>query len=210
LSSAQLHSVEAFHEHASFEGVRGGSSVDPGKERSRDRDRTGARVTWAHREIQSFAQLYHVSWPDAADANNRFEGVGLGVGFRGTPIISYAPGGVHWILPWEAGMNIESAEDTSSNPSGGSFDPFEYAVQLGVGIDWRGFRPTVGMAYSRIVGTYHPDGGSSSDDDQQIRAGSLGFYGELEYRPPNSNVYGKLRYQRHEYDALAIGVGIRF
>ncbi len=210
LHNVGAHSVEAFHEHATLDDVRGGTGADPSARESRDRDRTGARFLWGNGPVQSFAQVYHVDWTDGADPNNRFEGIGFGVGLGGTPVIRYAPGGVHWILPWEAGLNFEDAANTGSNPTRGNLNPFEYNMQLGVGVDWRGLRPTVGVAYSRLVGSFRPSGGASSDDNESLRASNFGAYAELEYQPRGSRVYGNVRYQAWEYDAFSVGLGLRF
>lgn len=171
-----------------------------------ERERVGARFAWGSRSVRGFFQVFGEEWQsNSAEPIDLF---GLGGGAMGTPVLTDLGKDVDLILPWRGDISGAAGSD-SVGPIDRALVYLELHLDIGIGIDWKGLRPSVGIALSSIGGTLAHEA-VGSDLTYTMAGANAGGFLDVQYKHADFPLYGHLRLQGGDYESAILGVGARF
>lgn len=164
-----------------------------------ERQRVGIRVSVGVDNVQGYVQLFAEEWDDFDGSDLRpmsavsFDDLfGIGVGARGTPVLRRLRDGVSVVLPYRAGVNLVQGDGRFTDTAGGSLlvapttegdlAYFEQEFSVGLGLNVRGFQPSVGLYGSFFAGLVDDEiVANSANDELEFEASNSGVFVQLEY-----------------------------
>lgn len=178
--SAFRWSLEAFHQDTDVDEIE---YDDPPfvSETLKDvrRRRSGIRASFGVEWVQGYAQIFDEDFVSSEG------GAGMGFGAQATPGIYSFKNGAKLILPYRSGFTMSGGR-YKNGLSEGDYALFEWVGELGIGVDYHGWRPSVGFTVKRAVGTLafdnEPNNADEWEDLNDIRGSYGGGYAELAYR----------------------------
>lgn len=199
--------IEAFHENSQVDEV---TLQPPGEARETrkdvDRRRTGVRAAYGIEYIEGYLEVFALDYlGDDVD----FDG-GVGLGVQAEIDLHRFDNGATLFLPYQAGIAIAGGEDDFGG-SKADFATFELSSSLGIGLDYRGFRPSMGVMHKRLRGGIdfagEPDNG---DDLDAIDGEFLAGYVELAYHAPTNPFQVAVRGLGGEEQGVYASIGLGF
>jgi hypothetical protein len=200
-------SLSAFHEDSQVDEVK---LTPPGQaEETRkdvDRRRTGVRAAYGIEYVEGYLEVFRMD--HLGDDVDFDTGVGLGVQaeinlhrFNNDTILFF---------PYRAGIVAAGGEDDFAGMKA-DFATIEFLSEVGIGVDYRGFRPSIGVMHKRLKGGIdfegEPDDGDSLD---AIDGKYLAGYLELAYRSPKGPFQVAVRGLSGDEEGLYASVGVGF
>lgn len=175
-----------------------------------DRQRIEARFEWGGPSFRGGFMLIGEALGDEMPlgANEEVDLYGLGGRLAGNPVLfgerdSYSDVPIV-ILPYEVDAAITWGEDDGAIDEAGTA---ELRASLGVGIEWYGFQPSVGVAASGIWG-YIDD--LTGDANIDFVAFTPGLYGGARYAIPGTPVVLQGRAILGDLEGVEFGAGVLF
>lgn len=168
------------------------------------RERTGVRFAFGGEASRGYFQLF------AEDFDEFFDTYGIGGGVIGTPRVNGSDASVGFLIPYRAGLSIAAGTEETA----GVDELLVYAelqVEVGVGLDWHGLRPSAGIQLSSLGGVDVLDedlDGDGDDDEATLTGTNFGGFVELYYKHPDFPVYARARAGGGDYDASELAIGV--
>jgi hypothetical protein len=142
------------------------------------RSRTGVRATFGYEYARAYVETFGEDF--LADEY----AWGIGGGITGEPVLHRFNDELSLILSYRAGLAAVAADDAIFAGEEGDYTYTEVSLEAGIGLDYRGFRPSVGITTSRLEGHIDFDDEENDEtDDKDIEADFAAGYVELAYRP---------------------------
>lgn len=176
------------------------------------RERIGARFAFGGETTRGFFQVFTEDWQ--AGSSEGLTTYGLGGGMKGTPVIAELSPDVDLILPYRGDLSLAAGAD-DVNSGGTTYDRalvyIDLHLEAGIGIDWMGFRPSLGLAMSSLGGAFVQEPTNTSDEFKYTLAGTnFGYFLDLFYKYADFPMYGHLRFQGGDYQMTTFGIGVKF
>ncbi|MFT7486125.1 MAG: hypothetical protein ACI9F9_001978 [Candidatus Paceibacteria bacterium] len=198
---------EVFMEDGSLEEVELSDDALPTLTRAFDRERIGARFAWGSEVSRGYFHVFSEDWLNPPNSKVMYEVNGVGGGAMGAPVVGGSDGEVQFIIPWRADLSIAVGSSTS-NVADADLVFAELHGDVGFGLDWKGLRPSAGLALSSISGVIVLD--NDAFDDVGIEGLNSGVFFDLKYKHPEYAAYAHLRVLSGDYDSTVLGVGFKF
>ena len=174
--------VEAFHRDTEIDEVEindvGFAQYDA---KDVSRRRTGGRVALGYEYAQVYVEVFGEDFLGDEDAG------GIGIGLTGEPVLYRFDDDLTLFLSYRAGFAAVSADDATFAGEEGDYLYTEASLEAGIGLDYHGFRPSVGVTSTRIQGHIDFDDEENDEsDDEDLEAEFAAGYVELAYHPRNT------------------------
>ncbi len=203
--------VSLFHESSKIDRL---SINDPGYlQETRlnvDRERTGVRFTYGVEYVQGYAELFSGELLGSSE-----EYGGLAIGAMAEVTLHKFDNGASLFLPYKIGLNLGGGEgDFGSERI--DFATLETVADLGIGVEFRGWRPSLGVTSRHLRGLLEfngekqPDEGYDENDFNDLEADTVAGYVELAYRAPVSPLQVSVRVLSGEETGLYFGTSFLF
>ena len=147
-----------------------------------DRERLKLRGWYGTANVSVFLDVLQETFFDDFDL------AGVGIGVQGAPVLGGSET-LRWYLPFELGLSYEAGEadvtvvDLSGIPIGTTtqkVDLLEGSARIGIGAEWRGWRPSAGVYASHIFhGTFETSGAPGTGE---LHGSYFGELVALDYR----------------------------
>lgn len=171
-----------------------------------ERERVGARFAFGGESARGYFQLFGEDFK-AGDAKS-LTAYGLGGGVKGAPVASELGQDLDLIIPYRADLSAAYGQDTVAATDRG-LAYLEFQAEVGIGVDWVGLRPSVGVVLSALGGAFVAD--ASGVEDKYTMAGTnLGYFFDLIYKHADFPLYPHVRFQGGDYAATTFGIGGKF
>jgi hypothetical protein len=179
-----------------------------------DRERVGARFAFGGESTRGFFQVFSEEFSilpneGGGSENPELDGFGAGGGVKGTPVVSEITPDIDLIIPYRADLSLVFAE----GDIGTTDQAMVYAdlhLDAGVGVNWRGLRPSLGLALSSVSGVYNEEYSGGTDQDWDLSGTNVGFYVEAAYKHEDFPIYGRIRALMGDYEMTTFGIGFSF
>lgn len=199
--------ITAFHENSQVDEVTVEPPGQPGETlKDVDRRRTGLRASYGIEYVQGYVEVFAMDYlGDEVD----FDG-GFGLGVQAEIDLHRFDNGASLFLPYRAGIAIAGGKDDFGG-SEADFATFELASSLGLGVDYRGIRPSLGVMHKRLRGGIDFEGDPDTGGDlDAIDAETLAGYLELAYHAPASPLQLAVRGLSGEEEGIYVSLGLGF
>lgn len=152
--------------------------------------RFGAGVAFGKRNVRGYVNGFIETLEgtfDAAAPDLDADGIGFGGGVMGEPAIAHMGEALDLILPYHLDLALVVATDDDI-AAGEDVDLVYYDTRLeaGLGIDWNGLQPSVGVRIDTLVGGLEFEDDLASDMfDATFTGFNVGGYAGLKYKHPD-------------------------
>lgn len=179
-----------------------------------DRDRTGLRMAWGGETSRGYVQIFTEDWSVANSTSGDFEGGGTGGGAMGTPEIGDGPADTIMVLPWRVDLSLGLGSNALEDVAFDAMYYTELHADLGVGLQWNGLQPSIGIAYSQLTGFIESNVKEGDPQDEvgkiDLAGSNFGFFLDVKYRPEDWALYAHFRALSGDYEATTFGIGVKF
>lgn len=198
---------ELYAEGQELENVTVEPEFGPDIDLSADRRRVGVRLAFGPVAVRGFGHLFREAWeftdlPGGGDGAE-YDNWGIGGGVKGAPVVGRIRDEVAMLVPYRAELSLVRGDN--ADDSEWDMQYVDFHADVGFGIDWKGLRPSVGIALSGISGEI--DGYGTTSD---LSGGNGGVFLDLSYRSPEFPLYGHVRAQAGDYRLVMLGIGVEF
>ena len=166
------------------------------------RTRIGQRFAFGSETARGFFTIFWEDWDERFEPDLKTWGIGGGV--KGMPKVGDRTAPVVVVLPYLVQFAGAGGHDDITNDS---LFYFELQMEVGVGVDWMGLRPTVGVMGNSIAGILDVD---AIQSDATLKGTNIGGYGEIRYKPPGAPVYFRLRGILGNFQGVQFGVAFEW
>lgn len=175
-----------------------------------ERDRSGVRATFGTDFIGGYVHVFKEEFRAPGLLLTDFDTFGLGGGVVGAPQIAgserfkvVVP--IRYELGLAAGVEEVSGYDLE-------WIYYQSSLEGGIGLQFSGLQPSVGVVASSVVGLFESDNPASPAHlDAAIVDGlNFGGFAELLYQPDNAPVFGRIRAMFGEVSGVQFSLGVRF
>ncbi len=188
----QRWSVSAFHENSEVDEIK---INDPGDftetRKDVDRKRTGVRGTYGIEYAEGYLEVFTSDNLGAGTDS----GGGFGLGVLAEIDLCELESGATVFFPYKVGVSFAGGEGTFGGEKA-DFGTVEVISELGIGLDYRGFRPSIGVTNKSMAGVMEFDVEDSTADEDEIDdidADYAAGYFELGYRSPSLPMQASVR-----------------
>lgn len=181
--------VEAFHHSVELDGVK---FDDPGFAETtlddEDRRRSGVRASYGPGFVRGFVEVFHEDYLGADD------GFGVSIGATGEIPLYRFENECEIFATYGVGGTFVDGGDLTVSGATGDYSYFEGSFESGVGVQYRGLRPSIGFTTKSQVGNVDFVGEGDQDfGDDDFKADVASGYLELAYRPEATGFAASVR-----------------
>lgn len=210
----KLH-VFAFYEEREFDEL----TIDPDSDNTGftgdvdvfdvDQTRFGMGAAFGKRNLKGFFKVFADS---IGDEPLEFDGFGMGGGVAGTPIIADISADANLTLPYRVEFSgAFNDTDNDQGPFSGDLVYIENRLEVGVGVEWMGLHPSLGVQTSSIVGFLSDDiTDIDNTNDYLVTGFNPGFYAGIGYKHPEFPVFVDLRFLAGDVSGWTGALGASF
>ncbi len=142
------------------------------------RERAGAELQFGTEAIRGVIGLF------SEDFMGFDDGAGVLLGVEGRPVVYRLGSGLPVILPYRLTGSLVNGNDATIDGQDGCVAYWDAHFELGVGLDFDGLQPAIGVTTHSLGGHIDFDGESNDEhDDEDLEGDSTSGYLELAYRP---------------------------
>jgi len=183
-------------------------SSGPTFDRQVERERLGARFAFGGEPARGFFQVFTEEWK-IKNSTLALDGFGVGGGVKGAPTVGDADAEVKMLIPYRADLSLVYGEEDTATADY-ALGYVELHADVGFGVEWKGIRPSVGLALSSLAGVYTVSPDSGVDTDDTLTGSNTGIFFDILYKHEDYPVYGHLRALSGDYDVVTLGIGFKF
>ena len=171
-----------------------------------ERERVGARFAFGGESARGFFQIFGEDIK--AGSSQALTAYGLGGGVKGAPVVTELGQDAALIIPYRGDISLAYGSD-SIGITDRALAYAEFHADVGLGLDWLGLRPSVGVALSTLGGAYVADAAGLEDKFTMVGT-NVGFFVDLLYKHADFPLYGHVRVQGGDYAMTTFGIGAKF
>ncbi|MFT7664595.1 MAG: hypothetical protein ACI87A_002828 [Planctomycetota bacterium] len=193
-----------------------------------ERKRAGVRVTAGTKTLRAYVQLFAEEL-DEGNGSALGSGAtvaiddlyGIGGGIEGASSVSELAPDVQLVLPFQAGFNFVIGDGKFTEQTGGSllatgFEETELAyieaeLSGGVGVNYYGFRSSIGLYLSSFKGSTNEDIDAGGDAEEfAFKATNTGLFLDFRYQNEATPLHGGLRATAGDVTGIEAFFGFSF
>jgi len=204
-------SVAAFHEEQELDELDVDFDNTPdGTLLNTERDRTGVRATFGTNFIGGFVNVFKEEFRAPGLLLTDFDTFGVGGGVVGAPQIGGSER-LKVVVPFRYEIALAAGIEEVSG-----FDLewiyYQSSLEGGIGIQFAGLQPSVGVAANSVFGLFESDNPASpaNVDPAMVDGLNFGGFAEVLYQPKNAPVVGRIRAMFGEVSGVLVSFGFRF